>query len=70
MRPSAGGFESRKRVEPCEPAQSQTSAIAVLGVRALMEQVGNNGQRLWSNLLGPLQKPPRRPFQVLTVTLG
>ena len=66
----AGGLEPLVAVAPAEAHEPQAGAVALLGVRAALEDLGHHAPRGRSGLLGPADEARGRPLRVRPVRAG
>ena len=66
-RPAAGRLQALLAVGLGQIQQPQARAVALLGVRAVLELPLHDGARAGADVLAPVQQPSRRPLHVLAV---
>src|SRR6185437_3028189 len=69
QRPAAGGLQALLAVGLGEVQQAQARAVALLGMRPVVELPLHYCAGAGADLLCPVQEPARRPLQVPTVRL-
>ena len=59
-----GGFQTIRAVQPPEPHQPEARAVALLGMRAALEDARHEPAGRRAGLRGPRDQARRRPFRV------
>ena len=70
QRPGTGGLEAGGAVAAAEAEQPQAGAVALLGMRAVGEDGGDERRGLGADGLRPLDEARRRPLEMVLVGLG
>ena len=70
QRPGTGGLEAGGAIAAAEAEEPQAGAVALLGVRAVGEDGGDERRGLGADGLRPLDEARRRPLEMVLVGLG